>query len=241
MSVLRKEILVIDDDSDIRSVLRKILEAAGMVVSEAATVAQAMACMKTRAPHLVLLDLALEGDELGTEFLEQCRKETAFKDVPIIILSATKNRALIYRALTLGASDYMAKPLNTALILQKIRKVIALDSGFAKVTFAPDRQPKVTMVIPSRIVSISEDGFLVEAPLRIEDAQDDKARPVKDDITIRAPLIDEMGSTKLVFRPSLNRARPSVEAPGQYLAPFSYYGLTDNISNRIRRVMKRLS
>lgn len=228
-AVARKEVLILDDDPDLRNMLRKILEGAGMVVIEASKVAHAIKAMKERMPHLVILDLMLLDNETGVQFLEDRRKDAALAAVPVVVLSASKDKGMIYRALSLGAKDYLPKPLNATLILQKVRKSLAMDATFAKVEFDAGRRPEVHMVVPCRLVQVGEGGVLVEAPLKVDRASS---------IQVRAPLFDEIGASKAVTKPSRRRAMPSTAAPGQYQTHFTFFGITETIAARVRKVVK---
>ena len=237
-TMVRKEVLILDDDPDLRVMVRKILEAAGLVVREASNVAQALAMVRERAPHLILLDLELQGDETGFQFLEARRTDLSLAQSPIIVITATRDRKAVYRSISLGANDYIAKPINAVLLLQKVRKAVSLDVGFAKVELPADRRPRVFMVVPSTIIRMSSAGFTLEAPLKVVD-RDDEGKPVKADIQVRAPLLDEVGATKSVYRPASRRPTPSIAAPGQYVTEFSFYGLTDRQAEKVRKLTRK--
>jgi CheY-like chemotaxis protein len=237
-TMVRKEVLILDDDADIRILVRKILEGAGLVVREAGTVAQALGMVRERAPHLILLDLALAGNDSGFQFLEAKRADPTLSQSPVVVLTASKDRNSVYRAISLGANDYLAKPLNSAILLQKARKAMSLDAGFAKVEFPADRRPRVHMVIPSTIVRMSSAGFTLQAPLKVVD-RDEEGKPVKADIQVRAPLLDEMSATKTVYRPQTRRPVPSPDAPGQYITEFMFYGLTDRQAEKVKKLTKK--
>jgi CheY-like chemotaxis protein len=237
MAVVHKEVLIIDDDKDIRLILRRILEGAGMSVTEATTVKEAHQIMRERAPHLVIVDLALGGKETGFHFIAQCRKDVVFAKIPLLVLSASKDRTIIFNAMSLGASDYIVKPVNSSLLLQKVRKALSLEGGIARIVFAKDKRPQITLVIMSRITKISEAGFVVEAPLKVVDQTPGK--PVRADIWVRAPLLDEMGATRRVFRPTARVPQASKQAQGQYLTEFLFFGLTNEIVARIKKVIAK--
>ena len=158
----------------------------------------------------------------------------------VLVLAATADAQLflITNRGSLGANDYIAKPINAVLLLQKVRKAVSLDVGFAKVEFPADRRPRVFMVVPSTIIRMSSAGFTLEAPLKVVD-RDDEGKPVKADIQVRAPLLDEVGATKSVYRPASRRPTPSIAAPGQYVTEFSFYGLTDRQAEKVRKLTRK--
>jgi DNA-binding response OmpR family regulator len=110
-------ILVVEDDHDLRMLLRLLLEDEGYAVVEAATGDQALARFATEPPHLVLLDVRLPG--LGG--LEVCRSLRAQTDAPIIMLTAHADSHDVVVGLEAGADDYVTKPFIEKELLARIR------------------------------------------------------------------------------------------------------------------------
>jgi two-component system KDP operon response regulator KdpE len=112
--------LVIDDEPQMRRLLRVTLEANGYRVCEAATglegVLQAAQCR----PELVLLDLGLPDLE-GLEVLKRIRE---WSQVPVLILSVRDGEQDKVAALDHGADDYVTKPFNTAELLARMRAAL---------------------------------------------------------------------------------------------------------------------
>jgi two-component system KDP operon response regulator KdpE len=112
--------LVVDDEPQIRRLLRTVLEANGYRPFEAATgndgVVQAAQCM----PDVVLLDLGLP-DLDGLEVLRRLRE---WSRVPVIILSVRDQENDKVAALDAGADDYVTKPFNTAELLARLRAAL---------------------------------------------------------------------------------------------------------------------
>ncbi len=103
-------ILVVDDEPQIQRFLKPSLAAAGYDVVEAATGAEALKAVATRAPDLVILDLGLP-DMDGKEVIASLR---GWSDIPILILSARDRESEKIAALDLGADDYVEKPFASA-------------------------------------------------------------------------------------------------------------------------------
>ena len=111
------EILIVEDDSTIRRMLRVALRAEGYRTYEAACGVTALSLNDANAPALILLDLGLP-DLDGMEVLAQIRKEG---DTPIIVLTARTQDAQKVAALDAGADDYVSKPFSMAELLARIR------------------------------------------------------------------------------------------------------------------------
>ncbi len=110
-------ILIVDDDPNIRKLVRVNLVKRGYTVSEAEDSHQAMACFKAEIVDLVLLDLVLP----GLSGVDLCTWIRAHSDVPIIVLSARLEEDLKVAALDAGADDYVTKPFGQQELLARVR------------------------------------------------------------------------------------------------------------------------
>lgn len=112
-----ENILVIDDEIQIRRLLKITLENSGYKVFEADNSRYGLLEIANCRPALILLDLGLP-DEDGILLLKKIRD---FSEVPVIILSVRNSENDIIEALDSGADDYITKPFNTGELLARIR------------------------------------------------------------------------------------------------------------------------
>jgi len=112
------KILVVDDESPIRKLLRVGLSTQGYSVFEAANASAAMEQVALVQPDLILLDLGLP-DLSGHELLRRWRDEGS--DLPVVILSSRTDESGIVQALELGADDYITKPFGMNELVARIR------------------------------------------------------------------------------------------------------------------------
>jgi len=110
-------ILIVEDDPNIRKLVRVNLVKRGYTVSEAEDSHQAMALFQAEAVDLVLLDLVLP----GLSGVDVCAWMRARSDVPIIVLSARSEEDLKVAALDAGADDYVTKPFGQEELLARVR------------------------------------------------------------------------------------------------------------------------
>lgn len=109
--------LLVEDDTDIRAVVRTLFEAEGFRVVEAATAARAVIEARAHQPDLIVVDLGLpDGD--GQTVIRAIR---AFSQVPIVVLSARTAEAEKIKALDGGADDYVTKPFSAGELLARVR------------------------------------------------------------------------------------------------------------------------
>ncbi len=110
-------VLVIDDEIQIRRLLRLTLEGAGYKVFDAATGQDGLAEAAQRRPEVVILDLGLP-DIDGLQVLKRLRE---WSGVPVLVLSVRDGEEEIVSALDLGADDYMTKPFSAGELLARLR------------------------------------------------------------------------------------------------------------------------
>jgi DNA-binding response OmpR family regulator len=120
---MSRRVLVVDDEPEIRTVLRAYLEAEGHVVVEAGTGAEALrraSASDGTAPDLVLLDIGLP-DLDGLEVLRTLRRTS---DVYVILVTARAEEADTLIGLSTGADDYVTKPFSPREVAARVRTVL---------------------------------------------------------------------------------------------------------------------
>jgi two-component system, OmpR family, KDP operon response regulator KdpE len=113
-------ILVVDDEPQIRRVLRSTLSTQGYVITEARTGEEALESLRKERPDLVLLDMNMPG--MGG--IETCREIRRASDAPIIMLTVRNAERDKVAALDAGADDYVVKPFGIEELLARIRAAL---------------------------------------------------------------------------------------------------------------------
>ena len=124
---MQENILIIDDEVQIRRLLEITLSANGYKVSEASTGKEGLILAATMHPFLIILDLGLP-DADGLEILKKLRE---WYQKPILILSVRNSEEDIIKALDNGANDYLCKPFRTGELLARIRVAIRQTQDFS--------------------------------------------------------------------------------------------------------------
>ncbi len=122
----RPSLLVIDDDSRVRTVVCWQLEADGYLVHEAADGNTAWQCIEDQRPELVVLDLSLPGMS-GLDLLRRLRE--AGDRTPVVVLSGRSGEGDRIVGLDLGADDYLVKPFSPSELAARVRSVLRRSSG----------------------------------------------------------------------------------------------------------------
>ena len=118
-----RRILVVEDEQDIRELIRYNLAREGFDIDCAASGEEALRRARTRLPDLVLLDLMLPGVD-GLEVCRRLKGDRRSARVPVMMLTAKGEDADVVAGLELGADDYVVKPFSPRVLLARIRAVL---------------------------------------------------------------------------------------------------------------------
>jgi two-component system, OmpR family, KDP operon response regulator KdpE len=148
-------ILIVEDDPNIRKLVRVNLVKRGYTVSEAEDSHQALALFQDVPVDLVLLDLVLP----GLSGVDICTWIRARSNVPIIILSARLEEDLKVAALDAGADDYVTKPFGQEELLARVRAFLRRSYVSAKIDDAKIRIGELSIDLEARRVFIRENDL----------------------------------------------------------------------------------
>ena len=113
-------ILVVDDDTRLRSLLQRFLRESGFLVSAAKNAEEARERLKSYVFNLLIVDIMMPG-ETGLEFLAKLREDN---DVPVILLTAMGETADRIAGLETGADDYLPKPFEPKELVLRIKSIL---------------------------------------------------------------------------------------------------------------------
>ena len=109
----KKTILIVEDEADVRNFSKRLLELEGYNIIQAEDGEEGLAIFKNTVVSLVLLDLQLPKLD-GWSFLKETRKDPILSKIPVIIFTASAAESKREQALSMGAVEYLAKPLGAA-------------------------------------------------------------------------------------------------------------------------------
>lgn len=115
-----KQILVVEDDADIATIMRDYLVAAGFAVDVISRGDRAIESIRTSKPDLLILDLGLPGRD-GLDVLREVRRSD---DTPVIVVTARGEESDRIVGLELGADDYVVKPFSPKELVARVRALL---------------------------------------------------------------------------------------------------------------------
>lgn len=116
-------ILLVDDDRQTRLKLARDLEDGGYAVSQADGGRAALDMLQSEPFDLVLLDILMPEVD-GYAVLEQMKADEATRDIPVVIISAVENPEDVEKCMTMGARDYLTKPVDAATLNACVAKAL---------------------------------------------------------------------------------------------------------------------
>ena len=154
--VMPKKILIVEDEANIRELLRLYLEREGYAVIEAENGVEGIKMWKSEKPDMLLLDVMMP----VMDGWAVCKEIRAESDVPIIMLTAKGETADRVSGLEMGADDYIVKPLEMPEVIARVRAVFR--------RMAPDDAPEKlsfdNLVIDKQAYDLVIKGKRVDAP-----------------------------------------------------------------------------
>jgi DNA-binding NtrC family response regulator len=186
-------ILVVDDEADIRGLLKEILSEEGYEVDVAANAAQARASRARQIPDLVLLDIWMP-DVDGISLLREW-SASATDGCPVVMMSGHGTVETAVEATRLGAFDFVEKPLSLAKLLRTVER--ALDAG-------KRRRQSGKLLVPPLMVPVGKSKLMQQLRAELQQIATNPSSVL---------LIGEPGSGREAFARYLHERGPRAESP----------------------------
>ncbi|EKQ70982.1 signal transduction histidine kinase [Leptolyngbyaceae cyanobacterium JSC-12] len=126
------QILVVDDNSDVRTYVSGILQERGYQVLLARNGAEGLKIAQTHQPHLIVTDLMMP-QVSGLDMIRLIRQDEALRGIPIILLTAKADEDTRIEGAERGADAYLSKPFNDRELLAEVRNLLALKENERRV------------------------------------------------------------------------------------------------------------
>jgi len=121
----KKKILLVDDEEGFLVVIRAALEIRGFEVVTATSAIEAGLELFSKKPDLILMDIRMPGID-GFQACAAIRKNSDTANIPIMIVSALAEEALINKAHKMGIPDYFVKPIDIEKLVDRIKEVLVV-------------------------------------------------------------------------------------------------------------------
>ncbi|MBF0455082.1 MAG: PAS domain S-box protein [Magnetococcales bacterium] len=155
----KPHILLVDDDPDILILLKKKLSGEGYVVSEAENGVTALNMFRLNRPDLVLLDADLPGLD-GFSTCEGLKNLAEPEGIPVIMVTALDDEDSVDRAFASGAEEYVAKPINWAVLRQRLRLILERHDTLISLKKSEEQLRSVTDSTADAMISVDSSGSI---------------------------------------------------------------------------------
>jgi DNA-binding NtrC family response regulator len=189
-----RQILIVDDEANIRKVLAALLDNAGFLTTAASSGEEAWDLVRAGDPDLVLTDLRMHGMD-GIELLE--RLHNRYPEIPVVLLSAHGTVELAVEAMKRGAFDFLTKPFDKEKVLEVIHKALGQGER-ARLEFQGPFAPEARCGMVGESLAMRKLRELVE-----------KVAPSPTTLLITG----ETGTGKELVAEALHRLSPRNQAP----------------------------
>jgi two-component system, sensor histidine kinase ChiS len=120
---MTKKILIVEDEPDVARLIQMVVSVAGYETRSVATGFAAIEEIEKNKPHLILLDILMPGMN-GYEVCEEVRKKYDHRSIKIVFLTGLGFRGDAQKGIALGADDYVIKPFDPQILLDKVNKLL---------------------------------------------------------------------------------------------------------------------
>lgn len=125
----KRTILVVDDNGDVRRLVKKVLEMSGYMVQEADSGESAVSMAENDSPDLILMDIRLPGKLNGLEATRQLKENPRTQLIPVVALTASVMARDQKQALEAGCTGFIGKPLDIRTLPEMVEKFIMQGAG----------------------------------------------------------------------------------------------------------------
>jgi DNA-binding response OmpR family regulator len=166
-------LLIVDDDIYFLKMVRKILEFSGYTVSTASDSPKALEILETEKFDLILTDANMPGGS-GYDLIKKIKNDSTTFEIPIAMLTSRRNKEDVLKGLDCGAIDYIVKPIDPDLFLEKIKMLLSPQVR-APASSAIEELDLIEIPIHAsarweikfEITALSEKGLVLTAPIAI--------------------------------------------------------------------------
>ncbi|MDD5131556.1 MAG: response regulator [bacterium] len=120
---MKKKILIVDDEKQIARMLKIRMEASGYEADVANDGLEGLAKVQQSQPDLIILDVMMPKMD-GFEVCRKLKDDPVFKSIPVLMLSVKAEEKATDLGVIAGADDYMPKPFEPEILMEKIRKLL---------------------------------------------------------------------------------------------------------------------
>ncbi len=192
-------VLVIDDESASLKLVRSILANAEYRVTTCGSAREGLEVL-TASPIDCIITDSMMPDISGLDLVRTVRSAPLLAKIPILMMTRKRLREDVAAAIEAGVTDYVIKPIDEQLLLDKVELCVNKGRGkqFVFRHFLNDSQAKATVQLSATVVSVSESDLVLRTPFEVPAGYPFQIEsPIFEDIGIRTPTLKHVGCRKI--------------------------------------------
>lgn len=218
------QILLVDDDADVRKVVKKILEKAGYSVIAVDNGLSALSELSEHHFDLLLSDASMP-QYSGFDLLKAVRAKQKHQDLVIAMLTGRRDIEDIKKAVELGANDYIVKPVDPQVLVAKIQKLLEHKKENPTLIQLPDRIEvnfEASLLCPMKMKTIGLGGFSAVSKYPLQVGQD-------------FYLNIDVFEYELLPKVRIVSSLPDPQSPQQFILQGLFIEMDETLKNEIRK------
>jgi CheY-like chemotaxis protein len=222
MAFIKRDILVVEGNPNTQRMYETILRQCGYHCVFVNNSFDALEMIHKYPFDLVITDLFLTLGS-GTDLLKRLKSGATTKSIPVVVACEQNDRHTIEKCISFGAADFLIKPIDRNVLIEKFKRILGGRPRFAEVPFASDDTETgySEVVFKSHVVSIGESGMVMWSPIPLD--EDSVHR-------VRAKVFAQIG----IHSPDLKVAFCQPAESGGYDVYFTFVGLKEADINNVR-------
>jgi CheY-like chemotaxis protein len=230
----QSRVLVVDDETAVLKLVRLLLTRARYEVETCGSAPEGLTALAEGAFDCVITDAVMPGMS-GYDFVKMIRNHPEHGAVPILMLTRKRHRQDVKKAVEAGVTDYVLKPIDEHLLLDKVELCLKKSLGKRHVYEGTvyGKATEATISLDARILSISEADMTIRTPMELED---------RHAFQLGTSLFEEIGIDMPMLRPT-SWTRVSPETPDArelpYEMKFAFMGVPDADLRKIRSWLQK--
>jgi CheY-like chemotaxis protein len=227
-------LLLVDDDVSVLKLLKNILARANYSVTTCQGASEALSLLDKGAEFDCMVTDAVMPVMTGYDFVRTLKGNASYRDIPVLMLTRKSDRDDVKKAVEAGVSDYILKPVDEFLLLDKISNCLRLKNPQTREVLLHGADAKTDALLDARIIAVRESGFTTRFPIALPDGA-----PIR----FGTPIFKEMGIPVPMLKQTRCEHLPQKDvqtfADLPYEIDFSFVGVEEIHLKKIRAWLQK--
>jgi CheY-like chemotaxis protein len=230
----QSRVLLVDDDAAVLRLLKSMLTKANYRVTTCQAADEALRLLSQGAEFDCMVTDAMMPVMNGYQLVSALKNNASYRDIPVLMLTRKSDRSDVKKAVEAGVNDYILKPIDEFLLLDKINNCLKVKKPNAREVLLHGPEGKTDVTIEARITAVRESGFTTRFPIPLTDGAPIRfGTPIFKEMGIPVPM---MKQTRCEFLPQRDVA---TFADIPYEIDFSFVGVEEIHLKKIRAWLQK--